>query len=296
MLLHSFQKYAYLFGVALCAPLALPADQATAPKQEQQAQAKKAPTKEELFSQTFIDRLSVTYGHMIQKSLNNPILKLNPQMVIQGIQEGQNGKVAPLTEKEYEEALTLIQQYAYDDMATKNLAEAEGFLKKNASAPGVVSLDNGKLQYKIVQEGKGDKVTEETMPTINYSATYSNGQKLGSSDQTGGPIEVRLDETIPGFRQGILGMKVGEKRQLFIHPDLGYGKSGQLPNGLLIFEIEVTKLAPKPAKAADEDNESDEDDDKEELAGFVDTDDLMADDEEVEEVDEVEIEESETSK
>ena len=37
-------------------------------------------------------------------------------------------------------------------------------------------------------------------------------------------------------------MKEGEKRKLFVHPDLGYGTQGQLPpNALLIFEVEIVK-------------------------------------------------------
>jgi len=37
-------------------------------------------------------------------------------------------------------------------------------------------------------------------------------------------------------------MKEGEKRRLFVHPEVGYGTSGQLlPNSLLIFDIEVIK-------------------------------------------------------
>jgi peptidylprolyl isomerase len=162
------------------------------------------------------------------------------------------------------------------------LQEAESYLKKNALESGVKVLENGKVQYKIEKEGSGDVVTEETMPTINYNASFSNGQKLGSSEQSGGPIDVNLDETIPGFRKGILGMKVGEKRRIFIHPDMGYGKTGQLPNGLLIFEIEVTKLQPKPEKADDDDDDVGDTDD--------DDDDLMVDDDN-DEVEEVDIEE-----
>ena len=43
------------------------------------------------------------------------------------------------------------------------------------------------------------------------------------------PITIPLDQTIPGFSKGIVGMKEGEKRRLFVHPDLGYGTTGQLP-------------------------------------------------------------------
>lgn len=246
--------------------------QADAKKEE-----KKKPSKEELFSQANIDRLSETYGFLIQKSLNNPVVKLNPKAVIQGIQSAEAGKTAPMSEKDYEEALQQIQQYAYEDMANKNLSEAEAYLKKNASEQGVISLDNGKLQYKVMQPGTGETVTEDMMPTINYNASFSNGQKLGSSEQSGGPIDIQLDQTIPGFRQGIVGMKVGEKRRIFIHPDLGYGKSGQLPNGLLIFDIEVTKVSPKPAAKAEAENEDDDDDDLSDLIDSDDDDDVLAD-------------------
>lgn len=53
---------------------------------------------------------------------------------------------------------------------------------------------------------------------------------------------ISLDETIPGFSKGIVGMKEGEKRTLYIHPDLAYGVNGSLPpNSLLTFEIEIVK-------------------------------------------------------
>lgn len=278
MVLHSFHKYILAFSM-LSMPLTLSADDATPPAPASEP-AKKPPSKEELFSQDYIDRLSKTYGHLIQRSLNNPMIKLNPKAVMQGMQDGLDGKASPLTEKEYEEALTLIQQYSYDEAANKNLAEAEALMKKNAAEAGVVILADGKVQYKIVKEGAGEAVTEDTVPTINYDANYSNGQKLGSSEQTGGPIEVKLNDTIPGFKAGILGMKVGEKRKIYIHPDMGFGKSGQLPNGLLVFDIEVTKISPKPADIeadSDDEDEEDDDDDLSDLLNTEDDDDLMAD-------------------
>lgn len=229
-----------------------------APKEE-----KKKPTRDELFSTESMKKLSLMYGHLIYKSMNNPMVKMDPNAVIQGIKEGQEGKSAPMTDKEYEETIGLIQQYAFEDMSKANLQEADKFLEKNKKEDGVVVLEEGKIQYKIMQPGTGDAVTEDTVPTINYTATYSNGQKLGSSDQQGGPIAVPLDDTIPGFRKGVMGMKVGEKRRIFVHPELGYGASGPLPNGLLIFEIEVTSVAPKPQAKDDNDNDeiNDNDDD-----------------------------------
>ena len=65
-------------------------------------------------------------------------------------------------------------------------------------------------------------------------------------------------------------MKVGEKRRLFIHPNLGYGTSGQLlPNSLLIFDIELVKVEQAPKEDAEDstaDDGDDSDDDEDDTA------------------------------
>ena len=56
------------------------------------------------------------------------------------------------------------------------------------------------------------------------------------------PLSQRLDETIIGFQKGTEKMKEGEKRRLYIHPELAYGNQDLTkPNGLLILEIELVK-------------------------------------------------------
>ena len=59
-----------------------------------------------------------------------------------------------------------------------------------------------------------------------------------------------LDEIIPGLKAGLVGMKEGEKRIVYVHPEMGYGTNGYLPpNSLLTFEIEIVKAnSPKPEK------------------------------------------------
>ena len=217
------------------------------PTAEKAKEEKKQLSKEELFSQKNILKLSETCGHMIQKGLENPVLKLDFDAVVKGMQDAKAGKQSPMTEQEYESMMTQLQECAYQDLSERNLKDAERFLKDNAKKDGVKELEPGKLQYLILKDGTGEVVTEELRPTIKYSGQYLDGTVFGSSDSTNGPISISLKQTIPGFRKGVLGMKVGEKRRLFIHPELGYGTSGQLlPNALLIFEIEVTEVKPEP--------------------------------------------------
>lgn len=212
------------------------------------------PSKEEVFSPENVKRLSEAYGHLVFKSLDNPALRLEFDSVIKGLRDAKEGKVSPMTEQEYEEMISNVQEYAFQEMAAKNLKEAQSFLEKNASESGVIELVKGKLQYIVLQPGSGDEVTEQTTPVIHYIGKYPDGSTFGNSYESGEPVSISLQHTIPGFRQGVLGMKVGEKRKLFVHPDLGYGTSGQLlPNALLIFEVEVVKLEPIAKEEAEQD-------------------------------------------
>lgn len=219
-------------------------------------------------------KLSEAFGNFIGRNLQMPGIKFDLEGIVKGIREGSEGKPSPLTEKEYEAMMAAVQEKAFKEMASKNMEEANDFLSKNSKATAVIEMEPGKLQYMIIQEGKGDAVVEHGSPMINYTGKYLDGTTFGSSEETGGPINVPLDQTIPGFSKAVAGMKEGEKRKIFVHPDLGYGATGQLPpNKLLIFEVEVVKANPAPdTKAADSkkvsdnvnfDDEADEDLDNE---------------------------------
>lgn len=191
-----------------------------------------------------ITKISEALGHFIGRNLNSPEIKFDLDKVIKGIRDGANGKPAPMTDQEYEQAMTQLQQQALNSVATRNLDAANTFMKDNASTKGLVEIVPGKLTYIVLEEGKGPAVPEHGTPMINYTGKYIDGSVFGSSESAGGPITVPVDQTIPGFSKGIVGMKEGEKRRLFVHPELGYGTTGQLPpNSLLIFDVEVVKAA-----------------------------------------------------
>jgi peptidylprolyl isomerase len=91
---------------------------------------------------------------------------------------------------------------------------------------------------------------------VHYTGRLqSNGQKFDSSfDRTdrfgdGEPIRFRLGHgrVVKGWDEGIAGMKVGEKRQLIIPPDLAYGARGTPggpipPNATLVFDVELVGI------------------------------------------------------
>ncbi len=188
-----------------------------------------------------LKKLSETFGNLIGRSLKGPGFSFDLDSLIQGIKNGADGKPAPLTDEQYEQGMAAVQEKLINHMAEENLKTAEDFLKKNGKEADVRSLENGKLQYKIIKNGSGEVVPVGGSPEINFTGKLADGEVFSSSEDMG-PITIDLSKTVPGFSKGIAGMKEGEKRVLYIHPDLAYGTQGQLPpNSLLIFEVDVLK-------------------------------------------------------
>lgn len=213
-------------------------------------------------------KLSEAFGNFIGRNLQSPGLSFDLESIIKGIREGATGHPSPLNEKEYEEMMTAVQEKAFKEMSANNLKAANDFMAKNKQETGVVEVVPGKLQYVILKEGNGATVEPHASPKINYTGKYLDGTVFGTSEEMGGPITIPLDQTIPGFSKGIIGMKEGEKRRLYVHPDLGYGTTGQLPpNELLVFDIEAVKANSDEGKghqthAGSKGSASDSDDDE----------------------------------
>lgn len=184
-----------------------------------------------------VELISESMGHLIGKNLKSLSFKFNLEKVIQGIKNSSEGKEPPLNEEQCTEAIAMMQEKAFHEESDRNLKEADDFLSQNKVKKGIVLREDGKLQYRTEKEGSGETVQKTNSPLVRYQGKYLDGTTFGSSEE--GEL-ITLDETIPGFRKGILGMKEGEKRTIYIHPDLGYGTNGFVkPNSLLTFEVEV---------------------------------------------------------
>jgi FKBP-type peptidyl-prolyl cis-trans isomerase len=109
------------------------------------------------------------------------------------------------------------------------------------------------LKYIDQKVGSGDVAMKGNTVSVHYTGWFytegKRGMKFDSSLDRGMPFEFKLGarQVIPGWDEGVEGMKVGGKRELIIPPDLGYGPRGMPgiipPNSTLNFEVELLKVS-----------------------------------------------------
>jgi FKBP-type peptidyl-prolyl cis-trans isomerase len=114
-----------------------------------------------------------------------------------------------------------------------------------------VETDSG-LKIEDLKCGDGDEAEGNSVVQVHYVGMLENGTEFDSS-RDGDPVSFALGvgQLIPGFEEGIRGMKVGGLRKLTIPPELGYGEQGIPgtipPNSTLVFEIELFEVQEPPA-------------------------------------------------
>ena len=107
---------------------------------------------------------------------------------------------------------------------------------------------NMELKIEVIQEGSGDqKVKSGDSISVHYTGTLEDGTKFDSSVDRGQPYEFTIGRgmVIQGWEQGLLDMKVGEKRKLTIPSTMGYGDRdmGAIPpNSVLLFDVELISI------------------------------------------------------
>jgi FKBP-type peptidyl-prolyl cis-trans isomerase len=120
---------------------------------------------------------------------------------------------------------------------------------KNTDKTGsdIITTASG-LKYQDLVIGDGDTAAPGDSVSVNYTGWLEDGTKFDSSLDRGQPFPFVVGQgmVIPGWDEGVAGMRVGGKRRLIIPPDLGYGASGAggviPPNATLTFEVELLEI------------------------------------------------------
>lgn len=105
-----------------------------------------------------------------------------------------------------------------------------------------------RLLIEDIRPGTGSAVKIGDKIVINYKGTLTNGTKFDSSYDRGIPYEtpIGVGRVIEGWDQGVIGMKVGGLRKLYIPSSMAYGERGAgnliPPDSDLIFELELLEI------------------------------------------------------
>jgi FKBP-type peptidyl-prolyl cis-trans isomerase len=110
----------------------------------------------------------------------------------------------------------------------------------NRSATGLYTRD--------LTTGSGDVAESGDSVSVHYTGWLPDGRQFDSS-RGGGPFEFTLgaEEVIPGWDEGVAGMREGGRRQLVIPADLAYGDQGAgggviPPGATLVFDVELLEV------------------------------------------------------
>jgi peptidylprolyl isomerase len=108
------------------------------------------------------------------------------------------------------------------------------------------------IYIQTLQEGDGaqDPVTSGTV-FVDYTLWLPDGRRIDSSEGRG-PLDFTFGQgdVIPGFEQGVSGMRIDEVRRILVPSELGYGDraNGPIPaNSVLVFEVELLSVDEPPS-------------------------------------------------
>jgi FKBP-type peptidyl-prolyl cis-trans isomerase len=197
--------------------------------------------------QSDADKVNYSLGYELGQDLARDNMDLAPEALIKGARDGISGAKPVIKTSERREILGSIKL----KRAQENLENSQAFLTANAAKEGVTTLPSG-LQYKELRAGQGDTPKPTSKVTVHYRGTLMDGSEFDSSYARDKPATFDVKKVIKGWAEGLQLMKEGAKWELYIPPDLGYGKGGRdkriPPNSVLIYEVELLSVDKTPAR------------------------------------------------
>lgn len=133
-----------------------------------------------------------------------------------------------------------------EQVVMKNEPAAEAIPPAKPTDKGETLTIAGGLKYETLRPGTGDEVKPGQTVVMTYVGKLDDGTIFDQTNEQN-PFQTAIGTgaVIKGWDQGVVGMRVGERRKLIIPAELGYGKTGQgkiPPNSRLTFEVELLKI------------------------------------------------------
>ncbi|MEZ6056539.1 MAG: FKBP-type peptidyl-prolyl cis-trans isomerase [Planctomycetaceae bacterium] len=202
---------------------------------------------------------SYAFGINLGGNMKAQDVPLDVESFVEGLKTALAGKESRLSEEDIQKVMVAFQQQMQLRIIAKMKVEAEAakkvadeHLAKNAKAEGVVTTKSG-LQYRVFKKGEANAPMPKATDTVSvhYHGTLVDGTVFDSSIERKMPATFAVNQVIPGWTEALQLMRVGDKFELTIPPDLAYGERGAGedigPNEVLIFEVELLSIKAAPA-------------------------------------------------
>jgi FKBP-type peptidyl-prolyl cis-trans isomerase FklB len=196
--------------------------------------------------ETQVGKFSYAIGlSLASNMLQSGIKMVELDMLFEAIKDVMDGKQPKISPQEANAVIETYFKLRQENEGAENMAKGDAFLAENKNAEGVISLESG-LQYKVLNEGIGNKPKESDKVKCHYHGTLINGTVFDSSVERGQPAEFPVNGVIKGWVEALQMMPVGSKWRLFVPPHLAYGDQGAGaaigPKSTLIFDVELLDI------------------------------------------------------
>mmetsp|Transcript_18492 Transcript_18492/g.74308 ORF Transcript_18492/g.74308 Transcript_18492/m.74308 type:complete len:236 (+) Transcript_18492:764-1471(+) len=205
------------------------------------------------------EKLSEAYGHALGQSLINSALGLDSSLVVQGLKNACDGEPFPMPLQEFERQMRTLQSYAAQFLSEFNLEDANRFFEETEKDPKINVLSPGRIVWESADpppEDEGAAVATATSEVLVIlegrlldGRTFFTCPAADRTGETVHPLSLPLETAPSALAEGIVGMKTGESRTLYVHPSASHDMTemfGELlpPNAMLAFDIELVSCSP----------------------------------------------------
>jgi FKBP-type peptidyl-prolyl cis-trans isomerase FklB len=204
---------------------------------------------------TETDSTSYALGVNIGTSLRSQSIEINPEMLLSGLNAGVDS-TSFLDAGQVREILMILNERMNQREMSKqkdqdkvkseqNKIMGDQFRNDYKNQQGVKELSGGIL-YKVLKAGSGKTPTATDVVSVHYAGRLVDGQEFDSSLKSGQPAQFPVNGVIQGWQVALQSMKVGDKWEVVIPPDLAYGDRGAGekigPDATLVFEVELLSV------------------------------------------------------
>ncbi len=204
--------------------------------------------------ETFEQKISYAVGYDVTRSLKQMDVKLDKDIMYQGIIDALNdSSTKPMMSNEEMELVfqelkqrnMKAMQQQMSDMAGPNRSKGQEYASKAmAENPAMKKTPSG-LIYLEVKPGKGAKPGPESTVDVKYTGMLIDGTIFDQTKET--PATFKVNQVIPGWTEGLQLMSEGAVYKLIIPAELAYGnnpppQSPIQPGSTLVFEVELLKI------------------------------------------------------